>query len=628
MRVERVNDRQGEDEAVLLRPSEATSLSQPFPVRISRRVGSTREAIEGWVAMSRAMAARRVDFPFPRGSSTHSRRSEKHLPNDLPLDGSKSRFRNSPQNRLNRSSSVALALPAVFSELLGVVVRASAFTPRPPVRQVRRVPRLRLSFRGALSSAIAAATLPSRARRVRIPRASLRVATSSSRGGSRSSERMNAGRVTPGGRSSSRRASSSSSTVTLMTCLRDTLWPSPSRDTAQAMSEENVERIRRAAEVLNRGKLGPEDVRRVATELLHPEVEWRDQRELPGATVHHGIEGVERHAGFLGSGCECIPGLSRHYLIGRQIRLGLGSACPLAAPGPLARQPRPSFGRSSWTRPRAESARSRVKAEGDDSPARFRWKVDQRRSSARGQAGSSSTRLSLNVGAWPRCRSAAAESWPAGCAHRLVSGRSTSPSAPPRRPGARPHRHAQGHHERAAVVSDPPHDSHPLSQSARAPSASSGVQDHERLGLRRMLAALVRERRVEEQMRLGRDQREREARRESGVADFGRLLEPRQWVDSVTGELGAVQRHLSRRGAEPALGVRRVAKPVAAASPSRGLRSSSAPSTSAPASVPASISSSVSANAGFRWIPRRPASRRKVSVLGFASPTGAIAGAL
>ena len=62
------------------------------------------------------------------------------------------------------------------------------------------------------------------------------------------------------------------------------------------MSEENVERVRRATEVLNRGELGPEDVRRVATELLHPEVEWRDQRELPGATVHHGIEGVERHA--------------------------------------------------------------------------------------------------------------------------------------------------------------------------------------------------------------------------------------------------------------------------------------------------------------------------------------------
>jgi ketosteroid isomerase-like protein len=59
------------------------------------------------------------------------------------------------------------------------------------------------------------------------------------------------------------------------------------------MSEENVERVRRATEVLNRRKPGTEDFHRVA--LLHPDVEWRDQRELPGATVHHGIEGVERH---------------------------------------------------------------------------------------------------------------------------------------------------------------------------------------------------------------------------------------------------------------------------------------------------------------------------------------------
>jgi ketosteroid isomerase-like protein len=30
-------------------------------------------------------------------------------------------------------------------------------------------------------------------------------------------------------------------------------------------------------------------------ELLDPQVEWHDQRELPGATVHHGIDGVIRH---------------------------------------------------------------------------------------------------------------------------------------------------------------------------------------------------------------------------------------------------------------------------------------------------------------------------------------------
>jgi ketosteroid isomerase-like protein len=64
----------------------------------------------------------------------------------------------------------------------------------------------------------------------------------------------------------------------------------------RAMSEENVERIRRASDALNRRRPGPEDFHRVATALLHPDVEWCDQRELPGATVHHGIEGVERHA--------------------------------------------------------------------------------------------------------------------------------------------------------------------------------------------------------------------------------------------------------------------------------------------------------------------------------------------
>jgi ketosteroid isomerase-like protein len=31
------------------------------------------------------------------------------------------------------------------------------------------------------------------------------------------------------------------------------------------------------------------------TEWAHPDVAWHDQRELPGATVHHGIEEVERH---------------------------------------------------------------------------------------------------------------------------------------------------------------------------------------------------------------------------------------------------------------------------------------------------------------------------------------------
>jgi ketosteroid isomerase-like protein len=61
------------------------------------------------------------------------------------------------------------------------------------------------------------------------------------------------------------------------------------------MSQENVEVVRRAHEVFNRVGLGSENTYRIAADLLHPEVEWHDQRELPGATVHHGIEEVMRH---------------------------------------------------------------------------------------------------------------------------------------------------------------------------------------------------------------------------------------------------------------------------------------------------------------------------------------------
>jgi ketosteroid isomerase-like protein len=60
------------------------------------------------------------------------------------------------------------------------------------------------------------------------------------------------------------------------------------------MSQENVEHLRRAQEVLRSGQ-SPELLRTFLTKLLHVDVEWHDQRELPGATVHHGIEAVERH---------------------------------------------------------------------------------------------------------------------------------------------------------------------------------------------------------------------------------------------------------------------------------------------------------------------------------------------
>jgi ketosteroid isomerase-like protein len=64
------------------------------------------------------------------------------------------------------------------------------------------------------------------------------------------------------------------------------------------MSQENVERIRHDHELLHRGEwsaVSSEDVHAMVTESFHPDVEWHDQRELPGSTVHHGIEAVERH---------------------------------------------------------------------------------------------------------------------------------------------------------------------------------------------------------------------------------------------------------------------------------------------------------------------------------------------
>jgi ketosteroid isomerase-like protein len=61
------------------------------------------------------------------------------------------------------------------------------------------------------------------------------------------------------------------------------------------MSRENVELVRRAHEAFNRVGLSSESTYRIAADLLHPEVEWHDQPELPGATVHHGIEEVMRH---------------------------------------------------------------------------------------------------------------------------------------------------------------------------------------------------------------------------------------------------------------------------------------------------------------------------------------------
>jgi len=54
------------------------------------------------------------------------------------------------------------------------------------------------------------------------------------------------------------------------------------------MSQEKVEIVRVGFEAFNRGDA-------MVTESFHRDVEWHDQRELPGSTVHHGIEAVQRH---------------------------------------------------------------------------------------------------------------------------------------------------------------------------------------------------------------------------------------------------------------------------------------------------------------------------------------------
>ena len=61
------------------------------------------------------------------------------------------------------------------------------------------------------------------------------------------------------------------------------------------MSEENVELVRRLFALWNRTSGVGEEARDLAGEFFDPDIEWHDQPELPGATVHHGIEEVGRH---------------------------------------------------------------------------------------------------------------------------------------------------------------------------------------------------------------------------------------------------------------------------------------------------------------------------------------------
>ena len=58
----------------------------------------------------------------------------------------------------------------------------------------------------------------------------------------------------------------------------------------RTMSEENVEIIRRFAEVFETG-----DLERVVSEFFDPEIEWRTSAEDPDAATHRGTEAYKRY---------------------------------------------------------------------------------------------------------------------------------------------------------------------------------------------------------------------------------------------------------------------------------------------------------------------------------------------
>jgi len=59
------------------------------------------------------------------------------------------------------------------------------------------------------------------------------------------------------------------------------------------MPSANLDLVRSAGEAIETG-FRDGDFGLLA-KVLDPQVEWHDQRELPGATVHHGVDGVIRH---------------------------------------------------------------------------------------------------------------------------------------------------------------------------------------------------------------------------------------------------------------------------------------------------------------------------------------------
>ena len=71
------------------------------------------------------------------------------------------------------------------------------------------------------------------------------------------------------------------------------------------MSQENVETIRDGVSGLNAWNVsGAGDIHELLSGLLHEDVEWHDQTELPGASVHHGVREVEqRRIGYGNGAC-------------------------------------------------------------------------------------------------------------------------------------------------------------------------------------------------------------------------------------------------------------------------------------------------------------------------------------
>jgi uncharacterized protein len=100
------------------------------------------------------------------------------------------------------------------------------------------------------------------------------------------------------------------------------------------MSEENVELVRRSLESFNRGDLD------ALSSDLHPEVEWYDQRELPGATVHHGREATVEHLrsalrdmpGYRVEPAEIIDAGDKVVVCGQVFARGRASEVPVERP--------------------------------------------------------------------------------------------------------------------------------------------------------------------------------------------------------------------------------------------------------------------------------------------------------